>query len=256
MAKKNVMVIDLQKCAGCGACAIACKTENNTDDRYKGQTFNWADFILTTEGKFPNIRAATIPTLCNHCSKPACVEACPVTPTAMFKAPDNTTLHNNERCIGCQQCQEACPYSALDVDKEGAQYSVISFNESERDQHKRWKDETEAIDQGTASGAEITRRTEQIPPYRTRYKHPDYGSVRRPETVEKCIFCAHRVGIGELPYCVVSCPSHARIFGDLNDKKSTVSGLLNKQKSFRLREEAGTEPNVFYVRSFKVKAAG
>lgn len=256
MAKKYVMVIDLQKCVGCGACAIACKTENNTDDRYKGQTFNWADFVLTEEGKFPDIRATTIPTLCNHCSKPACVEACPVTPTAVFKDPDNITLNNNERCIGCQQCQEACPYSALDVDKEGAQYSVISFNESERDQYKQWKDDNEIIEKGTASGAEITRRTEQIPPYRTMYKHPDYGSVRQPNVVEKCIFCAHRVGKGELPYCVVSCPSRARTFGDQNDKKSTVSSLLGKHKSFRLKEEAGTEPNVFYVRSFSVKAVG
>jgi Fe-S-cluster-containing dehydrogenase component len=67
---KYGMVIDLQKCVGCGACALACKTENNTQDRTNGQTFNWADFIHRTEGKFPNVNYTAMPVLCNHCSNP------------------------------------------------------------------------------------------------------------------------------------------------------------------------------------------
>ena len=60
------MVIDLQRCVGCGACALACKTENNTRERVNGQTFNWADFIVKTEGSFPKPRIVTMPVLCNH----------------------------------------------------------------------------------------------------------------------------------------------------------------------------------------------
>ena len=101
------MVIDLQKCVGCGACAIACKTENNTPNRdtARGQTFNWADFLMYTEGKFPKVKFSAMPVLCNHCSNAPCVAACPVKPQkAMFKTPDGITMHNDERCIGCRRC--------------------------------------------------------------------------------------------------------------------------------------------------------
>ena len=247
------MVIDLQKCVGCGACGIACKTENNTSDRANGQTHNWADFIYSMEGSYPAVDYAAIPVLCNHCSEAACVEVCPVEPKAMFKTEDGITMHNDERCIGCQACQKACPYSATNVDDEKAAYSVISFNESAEDLYRPYKDTTELVAGGTASGAEIAERVGQVPPYRTLYDHPDYESVRRGGITEKCTFCDHRVKQGELPYCVVSCPSSARVFGDLSDENSEPRKLLKKHGHFRLKEEAGTEPNVFYIRSFKAK---
>ena len=51
-------VITLQRCVGCGACAFACKAENTTRDRDEedGQSFNWADFVMKTEGTFPNTK--------------------------------------------------------------------------------------------------------------------------------------------------------------------------------------------------------
>ena len=125
---KYGMVIDLNKCVGCGACAIACKTENNTQNSADGQTFNWADYLITMEGTFPDVQYENKPVLCNHCSKPACVEACPVTPKAMFKSDDNITMHNIDRCIGCRSCQLSCPYSAATVNGGEDQYSVITQN--------------------------------------------------------------------------------------------------------------------------------
>ena len=74
---KYGMVIDLQKCVGCGACALACKTENNTQDRAKGQTFNWADYLMKAEGKFPKTKFEVKPVLCNHCTDALCVKALP-----------------------------------------------------------------------------------------------------------------------------------------------------------------------------------
>src|SRR3970040_1037959 len=96
MARQYGMVIDLQKCVGCGACALACKTENNTQGSATGQTYNWADFIYREEGKFPHVSFTALPVLCNHCSDAPCVKACPVKPKAMFKTPDGLTMQHND----------------------------------------------------------------------------------------------------------------------------------------------------------------
>ncbi|HIJ78119.1 MAG: 4Fe-4S dicluster domain-containing protein [Desulfobulbaceae bacterium] len=247
------MVIDLQKCVGCGACALACKTENNTALRRNGQTHNWADYIHETTEKFPNTRYQTTPVLCNHCSNAACVKACPVEPKAMYKTKDGITMHNNERCIGCRSCQEACPYSRMEVERDGAygEYSVISYNDEGETVHPFYRDKKALIPGCTSSGAEISKLAGDTPPSRTRYDHPDYDDVRRDGIVEKCTFCEHRVKKGKLPYCAESCPSGARVFGDRSDPNSEVSKLLKKHKEHVLKPEAGTKPNVFYIRNYK-----
>jgi Fe-S-cluster-containing dehydrogenase component len=243
------MVIDLLKCTGCGACALACKSGNNTRDRANGQTFNWADFSIETSGKYPKLKYTARPVLCNHCSNAPCVAACPVEPKAMFKTKDGITMHNDERCIGCRSCQEACPFSKGEA-KEG-EYSVLSYNEEGKPSQPYSADRNEIIKNGAASGAEIASKVGDNPPHRTRYDHPEYDDVRRPGIVEKCIFCNHRVAKGEQPNCVAACPAKARIFGDRDDANSEVAKLLNKHKATVLKPEAGTKPNVFYIRSYQ-----
>lgn len=250
------MVIDLRKCVGCGACAIACKSENNTSDRSNGQTHNWADFLIETEGEFPEVRHTVIPVLCNHCSKAACVEVCPTEPKAMYKSEDGITMHNEDRCIGCQRCQYACPYSVLDVDDEEegeVQYSVISFNDEDEEIQAAYKSRRTYISECTATGAAISAAAGALPPYQNDYEHPDYGSVRRAQVTEKCTFCAHRVPRGDDPWCVVCCPAEARLFGDLEDPESAPSRALREHESLRLKEEAGTQPAVYYIREYSTE---
>ncbi|MDO9028642.1 MAG: 4Fe-4S dicluster domain-containing protein [Candidatus Roizmanbacteria bacterium] len=275
--KQMAMVIDLQRCAGCGACALACKTENNTQMRARGQTFNWADFVYKTEGTFPNVKFTAIPVRCNHCSEPACVKPCPE-PKALYKSEEGLTLYNAKYCIQCKKCQDECPYSARDIDKEGDAYSIISFNDVGKDTHEFYKDKTELITGCTSSPAEVAGKSGGVPPYKNAYKYKDTTAPQNPKEskgkgevidvrkdgwVEKCHFCVHRIREGLKPYCVESCPADARIVGDINDPNSEVSQLIKKYKPMRLKDnkgeflkdgEDGTKPNVYYIRSFKAEA--
>lgn len=251
------MVIDLQRCVGCGACAFACKAENNTRDRADGQSFNWADFIMKTEGTFPNVTHWVMPVLCNHCSNAACVEVCPVTPQkAMYKTPEGITMHDTSLCIGCGQCMAACPYSspALEDDSlAGESYSVISFNMPNAPTQPKWSDTTALIPGGTSSGADVAKRAGTVPPMMNAFAGNDLMPVRKAGVVEKCTFCYHRTTNGMQPACVEVCPSKARIFGDQDDAKAEIAQVLRANKSFRLKEEAGTQPNVHYVNEYTVR---
>ncbi len=255
------MVIDLDKCLGCGACALACKTENNTEVEQDGRKYNWADFLASTEGTFAegNLKHNVMPVLCNHCTDAPCVTVCPVLPKAMFKNADGITLHNDDRCIGCQRCQSACPYSSKDVDADGVQYSVITYNPHIPDHtHAFYSDISAVIPECTSTPAETAALAGATPPDKNEYTHSDYNAVRPSHVTEKCIFCHHRLLNGENPYCVVSCPSGARVFGDLDDPQSEISQLLAARGYDRLANNSGemlgdatgTDPNVFYVGEF------
>jgi molybdopterin-containing oxidoreductase family iron-sulfur binding subunit len=65
--------------------------------------------------------------------------------------------------------------------------------------------------------------------------------------VEKCTFCIHRTRKGQTTACTEACPVGARTFGDLNDPESAVSKILRTKRVFRLKEELGNEPMIWYV---------
>ena len=57
------------------------------------------------------------------------------------------------------------------------------------------------------------------------------------------------------PACVQACPTSALNFGDLNDSGSRVGQMKDDRRSFRVLEEAGTEPSVYYLKRVDPNAA-
>jgi Fe-S-cluster-containing dehydrogenase component len=260
------MVIDLAKCNGCGACAFACKAENNTRDRGDQQSFNWADFLMKTEGTFPNTTHSVIPVLCNHCSDAPCIKICPGNPEkagkgnpfkALYKTPEGITLHDPELCIGCGDCQKECPYSVPRLDDaslHGTSYSVISLNTSGEDPQPRWSDKTSAIPGCTSSGAEVAALAGATPPMLNAWKGSDVPPCARTTRLKSARSATTVCSTAcSLPAWMPARRS-ARIFGDQDDPKTLIAQLLKSEKSFRLQEEKGTKPNVHYIGKYSPRA--
>lgn len=203
------MVMDQSTCIGCGYCTQACQAHNDINP-----DFSWNE---VREAGMVGDNIVYIARPCMHCAEAPCVEVCPV--EASYYRDDGIVMMDYDRCIGCRYCQVACPYGAR------------AFN---------W----EAFDGANPAV-------------------PEWGQPeveRRPRgVVEKCSFCYQRIDRGlELgltpgvdpdatPACCVVCPTGARFFGDLNDPNSSVSLALKNNASFRLREDLGTAPRVYYL---------
>jgi Fe-S-cluster-containing dehydrogenase component len=220
--RRWIMVIDLRKCVGCHACTIACAIENKLPP---GVVYR--QVVEEEVGKYPNVAMRFVPRPCLQCANPPCVSVCPVGATTI--RPDGVVDMNYRRCIGCRYCMIACPYNSRYFDFGFSQLDEIP-SDSEAVLGKQ--------------GAEVI---ELLPTYeygrerlRQREKSP-IGNVR------KCHFCLHRLEAGQLPACVATCIGHATLFGDANDPESLVSELIARPNVMRLREELGTEPQVYYL---------
>jgi len=73
---------------------------------------------------------------------------------------------------------------------------------------------------------------------------------------QKCTLCVHRLDEGKIPRCVLSCPSEALKFGDLDDTKSEVSKLVASGKTEPLYPQYKTTPRIHYMNVPKIFIAG
>ncbi|MEK7378551.1 MAG: 4Fe-4S dicluster domain-containing protein, partial [Candidatus Binatota bacterium] len=220
------MLIDLDKCTGCQACVVACKQENNIpfstpEEAEHGREISWMRVMTIIEGQYPEARVRFMPMLCQHCDHPPSTKVCPT--GATYKDPEGLVAQIYARCIGCRFCANACPYQ------------VKYFNWFE----PKWPEEMKAS------------------------LNPDV-SIRPQGVVEKCTFCHHRLqkvrdqaaadgrelrGEGDyIPACVQSCPTQAMIFGDLDDPSTRVSKVSKSPRAYRMQEDLGTEPKIYYLK--------
>lgn len=103
--------IDQRTCIGCHACTVACKTEH---DIPVGQFRTWLKYV--DNGSFPDTTRSFGVMRCNHCTDAPCVKICPT--ESLFKREDGIVDFDQERCIGCKSCMQACPYDAIYIDKD------------------------------------------------------------------------------------------------------------------------------------------
>jgi len=118
--KRLGLVIDLDICVGCHACAVACKEWNaplSDRDPYGAEPDGvWLNRVHSYEvGEGKDARTMYFPRSCLHCAEPACVTVCP-TGASYKRAADGIVLVEESLCIGCQLCAWACPYGAREFD--------------------------------------------------------------------------------------------------------------------------------------------
>jgi len=226
MSARYGMVIDLDRCTGCGACMIACAAENNVSPPEPRAT--WRTGItpmvvraLSNGKDGTDRREAFIPITCMHCEhETPCVSVCPQQAVEFDKS-TGIVMQMPQRCLGCRYCMTACPYHAR------------YFN---------WWDP-------------------QWPPGMEKSLNPGV-SVRMRGVVEKCNLCHSRyhdalqkaaaAGKKEIdvadyvPACVEACPTGAIQFGDLADPKDPATIAAKSPDAFRLLEAIGTEPKIHY----------
>jgi molybdopterin-containing oxidoreductase family iron-sulfur binding subunit len=167
----------------------------------------WCRVYTEETGTFPDVKTMYVPALCNHCADAPCVTVCPT--GASYQRDDGIVLIDPDKCIGCRACMTACPYAARFYLRKGV-LEAGYHGERTDFEDKKW----ELFQEGT---------------------------------VTKCTFCAHRVDEGLEPACVITCPTDARIFGDLDDPQSKPSKLIRERNGQQPLAELGTNPSVYYV---------
>jgi len=126
---------------------------------------------------------------------------------ATYKREDGVVMIDFEKCIGCGACVEHCPYHAR---------VLVQDNRT------------------------------LFPDGKTAFEKPVHQKIPG-QVALKCDFCFFRVDKGKQPACVEVCPTQARLFGDVADPKSTVSGLIQKYQAWVMLPDKNTKPQVYYI---------
>jgi menaquinone reductase, iron-sulfur cluster-binding subunit len=226
MSARYGMVIDLDRCTGCGSCMVACAAENNVPPAPPKATARTGLTPMLVRQVSNGAEGAArrdvfIPVTCMHCgNETPCVSVCPQQAVQVDKA-TGIVMQMPQRCLGCRYCMVACPYHAR------------YFN---------WWDPAWPVGMEKSLNPGV--------------------AVRMRGVVEKCNLCHARLHSAQekaaaagkkeiypadyIPACVEACPTGAILFGNLADESDPVSTAAYSPDAFRLLARLGTEPRVYY----------
>lgn len=247
------MSIDLNSCIGCGACVVACHSENNVPVVGKHEVMRYHDMHWLRIDRYfsgnpddaESIQTIFQPMLCQHCDNAPCENVCPVAATNHNSEGINQMAYN--RCIGTRYCANNCPFK------------VRRFN---------WADYTGAdsfpnnqkIDWvGTLDDVVLMMNDDLS----RMVLNPDV-TVRSRGVMEKCSFCVQRLQDGKLKAkkenrplddadattaCAQACPADAIVFGNVKNPDSAISQVRrdNTKRTFYSLEQLHVLPNVNYL---------
>ncbi|MCU0439542.1 MAG: TAT-variant-translocated molybdopterin oxidoreductase [Raineya sp.] len=266
------LTIDLNSCTGCGACVIACQTENNVPVVGKQEIINaremhWiridryystdADTSVKSMSNYEkmedpseNPEVVFLPVMCQHCNNAPCETVCPVVATTHSSEGLNQMTYN--RCIGTRYCANNCPFKVR-------RFNWFNYTNDEKFTTVNFMSQSDL-------GKMVL--------------NPDV-TVRSRGVMEKCSLCVQRIQAGKLEAkkekrkvkdgdvvtaCQQSCPADAIIFGDMNDPESRIAKtigitkneqkdiVLEDERAYHLLEEINVKANVTYLAKIRNKA--
>lgn len=206
------MAIDLDRCDGCGECALACMRENNVpcvnpQEAEKGRYMHWLEL------------RGNVPVMCAHCGDAPCEKVCPT--GAAVASPDGFSAMVYPRCIGTRFCGANCPLHIRKFNYTSAEENGLAY---------KFNPEVPIRPQGVMEKCSLCIQRMQDARIREKTLGDEW------------------LGKGVSTACAEACPKQAIVFGNWLDPDSDLVRCTQGRGVFAPASVARFFPAVVYLR--------